>query len=301
MTSIVFAHANGFPAGTYALLFDALRQQGHQVSAPALLGQDPSYPVSDNWPHLVRQLADFARRQKDARAGAPLVLVGHSLGGILSLMCAAQQPDLAAAVILLDSPIVTGWRAQVVCLAKRLGVISRFSPSRISRQRRTHWPSRANALAHFAAKSAFARWNPQVLQDYMACGMTDTDAGCTLAFTRETESAIYDTIPHQIGALLRHQPLRCPLVFIGGLQSQETRQAGGVRATQRYAEGRITLLDGSHLFPMEHPFATVASIQAHLLALGLAAIPATRVSVAGPQSEPARSPTSSQMTLEEQP
>lgn len=301
MTSIVFAHANGFPAGTYALLFDALRQQGHQVSAPALLGQDPGYPVSDNWPHLVRQLADFARRQKDARADAPLVLVGHSLGGILSLMCAARHPGLAAAVILLDSPIVTGWRAQVVRLAKRLGVISRFSPSRVSRHRRTHWPSRASALAHFAAKPTFACWNPQILQDYMACGMTDTDDGCTLAFTRETESAIYDTIPHQIGALLRRQPLQCPLVFIGGLQSQETRQAGGVRATQRYAEDRITLLDGSHLFPMEHPFATVAAIQAHLLALGLATVPATRMPAAAQQSKPAGSPANVGAVLEGQP
>lgn len=270
MASIVFAHANGFPAGTYALLLDALRQHGHCVSAPPLLGHDPAYPVSDNWPHLVRQLADFASAQKKAQGGTAPVLVGHSLGGILSLMCAARHPELAAAVILLDSPIVTGWRAQVVGTVKRLGVISRFSPSRVSRHRRTDWPDRATALAHFSGKSVFARWHPQLLQDYIASGMTDTDAGCTLAFSREVESAIYDTLPHQVSALLHRQPLQCPLVFIGGLQSLEVRQVGGVRKTSRYAQGRVTLLDGSHLFPMEHPLATVAAIQAHLLTLGLA-------------------------------
>lgn len=273
MAPIVFSHANGFPGGTYALLLDALRRHGHAVSAPALLGHDPAYPVSDNWPQLVRQLADFASAQRQAQGGAAPVLIGHSLGGILSLMCAARHPELAAAVIVLDSPIVTGWRAQGLRLAKRLGAVSWYSPSRISRRRRTHWPDRAAALAHFARKPAFARWNPRMLADYIACGMNDTGSGCALAYDRDIESVIYDTLPHQIGALLRRHPLHCPLVFIGGLQSRETRQAGGFRATSRYAQGRVTLLDGSHLFPMEHPLATVAAIRAHLLALGLASAP----------------------------
>lgn len=275
MASIVFAHANGFPAGTYTLLLDLLRAQGHSVSAPPLLGHDPAYPVSDNWPHLVRQLTDFVQGQKQAGDGAAPVLIGHSLGGILSLMCAAHQPGLAAAVILLDAPVVSSWRAQVLRGVKRLGLISRFSPSRISCKRREHWPDRAAALTHFSGKHTFARWHPQALQDYILHGMTDTDDGCTLAFKRDLESIIYDTLPHQVGALLRRHPLQCPLVFIGGLQSQELRQAGGVRSTRRYAQGRMTLLDGSHLFPMEHPHATAAAIQAHLLALGLATAPTT--------------------------
>jgi len=37
--------------------------------------------------------------------------------------------------------------------------------------------------------------------------------------------------------------------------------------TQRLTQGRITLLDGSHLFPMENPLATAAAIEAALLGL----------------------------------
>jgi len=37
--------------------------------------------------------------------------------------------------------------------------------------------------------------------------------------------------------------------------------------TERITQGRIMMLDGSHLFPMEKPLATAAAIEAALLNL----------------------------------
>ncbi len=37
--------------------------------------------------------------------------------------------------------------------------------------------------------------------------------------------------------------------------------------TERITHGRIMMLDGSHLFPMEQPLATAAAIEASLLNL----------------------------------
>ena len=34
--TIVFSHANGFPAGTYRVLFDVWRDAGWQVAAPGM-------------------------------------------------------------------------------------------------------------------------------------------------------------------------------------------------------------------------------------------------------------------------
>lgn len=56
---IVFSHANSFPAATYRVLFKSLRARGFGVKVIDKFGHDPRYPVSDNWPHLVEQLADF--------------------------------------------------------------------------------------------------------------------------------------------------------------------------------------------------------------------------------------------------
>ena len=76
------------------MLFKSLRARGFAVKAIEKFGHDARYPVTDNWPHLVQQLVDFTEPVVE-KAGEPVWLVGHSLGGFLSLMAAARQPELA--------------------------------------------------------------------------------------------------------------------------------------------------------------------------------------------------------------
>jgi pimeloyl-ACP methyl ester carboxylesterase len=265
MSLIVFSHANSFPAGTYGVLFRQLRARGFTVKAPEKFGHDPAYPVSNNWPGLVQQLHDFAAREVD-KAGEPAFLVGHSLGGFLSILCAARHPQLARGVLLLDSPLIGGWKSHAVRAAKRTELVGSISPGAVSRKRRNRWPSQEEALEHFRHKKAFAQWDPQVLADYVAYGTHDEDGQRVLSFDRDVETRIYNTLPDNLQALLKRHPLRCPVAFIGGLQSGEIAQAG-MAMTQKVTAGRITMMDGSHLFPMEKPLATAAAIEAALLAL----------------------------------
>lgn len=165
--TIVFAHANGFPAGTYRVLFDAWRAAGWRVCAVEKFGHDARFPVTSNWPHLRDQLIHSI----DHEARTPSFLVGHSLGGYLSLLAASRRPDMARGVLLLDSPVLGGMAAQTIRFAKAAGLVERISPGRVSRRRRQHWPDAEAAYAHFASKPAFARWAPKVLRDYIACGV----------------------------------------------------------------------------------------------------------------------------------
>jgi pimeloyl-ACP methyl ester carboxylesterase len=262
---IIFSHGNSFPASTYKVMLDNLRQRGFQVDAVEMFGHDPQYPVTNNWPHLVTQLADFARgKQGD---GEPAFLVGHSLGGILSLMCAARHPELARGVLLIDSPVIGGWRATTLGLAKRTPLVGALSPGRISQKRRNHWPSIESALESFRSKRAFAQWDPQVLTDYVTHGTLARGGERYLRFDRDVETAIYNTLPHKLDSLLKRKPLKCPVSFIGGTHSAEMRQAG-MDATLQVVKGRVMMLDGSHLIPMEKPLATAAAIEASLRNLG---------------------------------
>ena len=268
MDTIVFAHANGFPAGCYRQLFEHWQAAGWRVLAPPMLGHDARFPVSDGWPHLRDELVDFVERE----AGGAAFLVGHSLGGFLSVMAASHRPELARGVVMLDAPILGSALAQGVRFFKATGWGQRFSPSRVSRRRRERWPDAAAAETHFAAKPVFARWAPGVLADYVACGIVpadtpaaDADAeagadaapGHTLAFRRDVESAIYDALPHDLGHALHRHPPRCPVAFVGGRQSSEVRQVG-LTETARLAHRRVSWVDGTHLFPFEQPAVTAA-------------------------------------------
>jgi len=267
---IVFSHANSFPAGTYHTLFRSLRARGHVVRAVDRFGHDPRYPVTSNWPHLVQQLADFADAEVE-RAGEPAWLVGHSLGGFLSLMCAARHPELGGrrvrGVLLIDSPLLGGWRARTLELVKRTQLVGSVSPGRISRKRRQAWPDAEAALEHLRHKRAFANWDPQCLRDYVEHGTRDVETPQgpqrVLTFDRDVETAIYNTLPHNLDRLLRRHPLRCPVGFIGGTRSLEMQQVG-MAMTRRVlgasGESHVRMIEGSHLFPMERPQETATAI-----------------------------------------
>jgi hypothetical protein len=72
-----------------------------------------------------------------------------------------------------------------------------------------------------------------------------------LRFTREAETAIYRSLPHHVGALVRRS-FPVPAGFIGGADSVECRQAG-LKATKRLVGRHFREIPGSHLFPMESP------------------------------------------------
>lgn len=276
MLPVIFSHANSFPAGTYSLLFRLLHQRGVDVQALDRFGHDPAYPVSNNWQHLVEQLADFVRSQSQRWGTDAPFLVGHSLGGFLSLMVAAKYPELARGVLMLDSPLIAGWRATTLGMAKRTQLIGSVTPGKISQRRRNHWAQRQDAEAYFQNKPLFSHWHPQVLHDYLESGLegssskkassSPTDGPVQLRFLREVETAIYNTMPHNLSAWLSRHPLRCPVAFIGGRTSVERKQIG-MDLTRRITQGRISMLEGSHLFPMEQPETTAAAMEAALLNL----------------------------------
>lgn len=268
---IIFSHGNSFPASTYKVLFGHLEKLGYSVRALEKFGHDPAYPVTSNWPHLVRQLADFAAQEVAATGKTP-VFVGHSLGGFLSLMCAALHPTPGGiplqGVVLLDSPVIGGWKAAAVRLAKATRLVGSVPPGAVSRKRKHEWAGKDDVLAHFGGKKTFASWEAQVLHDYVEHGTHD-DAGRgsgsrLLSFNRDVETAIYNTLPHNLEETLKRHPLQCPVAFIGGRQSIEIRQVG-LRMTERVTKGRVTMLDGSHLFPMEKPHETSEAVHAAIV------------------------------------
>ncbi len=257
MKTLVFSHANSFPAGCYRVLFEHWRAAGWRVHALDRFGHDPRFPVTGDWRRLRDQLLHFI--DHDVQPAGPVALVGHSLGGMLSLMAACRRPELVSGLVMLDSPIVTGLKAAAIAMAKTTGLMHRYPPSRIARERRQSWPSREAVRAHFMAKKAFARWDPRVLDDYVAAGFEEIDGQVRLRFHREVEAQIYRTLPHHLPQLLRRRPPQCPVGFVGGMQSVELRQAGAA-ASKQLAGERWRWMTGSHLYPFERPDDTAAVV-----------------------------------------
>ena len=242
---IHFSHGNSYPAGSYSQFFDYLRAD-FDIRSVDMYGHDPRYPVTDGWPKLVEQLIAQIERYRE-----PVILLGHSLGGMLSMMAAKQRPDLVRCVVMLDSPVVAGWRAMLVRLSKMHRWGENLSPAKFSHKRRNVWPDVAAAHAHFAGKPVFAAWAPGVLSDYLAHGLEPHPEGVQLRFKREVETDIYRGLPHHLGSLM-DGAYPVPIGFVAGLDSEELRQAG-LNATRALVGANFSEIEGTHLFPMESP------------------------------------------------
>ena len=253
--TLVFSHANSYPAACYRKLFAQWQTAGYRVLALPQFGHHPEHPVDRNWHSLVNELLAFLATE--LAPDAPRILVGHSLGGLLSLLAAARQPQAVQGVLMLDSPYVSGWRAALLRLAQLSGRTQRHPPASVARQRRAHWPDPGALQAHFSAKPLFQAWHPEVLQDYLRHGFEPDPerGGLRLVFHPEVEAQIYASVPADLARLTGG--LSLPLAFIAGRNSREMRM-GGIQATRRRVGALYREIDGSHLFPFEHPDATAA-------------------------------------------
>jgi len=253
--ALVFSHANGFPAGTYRVLLDALSAH-FDVSAVERFGHAPAYPVGRGWPGLKAQLLDHISAHVAPKQR--LWLVGHSLGGYLSVLAAHALGARVAGVVLLDSALIDGISAHVVKFGRRIGLDRHLMPLEQTLQRRTHWPDAEAVVAHFARKAAFADWEPRVLRDYAVRGTREVDGRRELAFDHQVEYRIYRTLPtRSISAAAR--AVQAPIGFIAGKQSREVRYIG-LRHTRDVVGARLHWIDGSHLFPMERPDETARMV-----------------------------------------
>jgi pimeloyl-ACP methyl ester carboxylesterase len=240
-----FTHGNSYPSGSYGRLLGELGRD-FDVRTTDMLGHDPCYPVDDNWHALVDEL--IAQLECYAE---PAILVGHSLGGAIGMLAAWRRPELARCVVMLDSPVVAGWRAHAWRLVKALGLGRKLSPGGVAERRRNVWPSRQAAWDHFIAKPIFQAWAPGALDDYLEHGLKPHPEGVQLRFDREVEAAIYSSLPHDMAAVLR-QPFPVPVGFIAGTRSEELRQAG-MASTRKLVGENLVTIEGTHLYPMESP------------------------------------------------
>lgn len=249
---IHFAHGNGFPALCYKQMLDCLRPDFDYCYIDKI-GHDPQFPVSENWHNLVLEVIASIKRQADR----PVIAVGHSLGGALSLLAAIEQPELFKAVVMLDSPLLGPFKSSMVRLAKALGVIDRVTPALRTQGRREYWKNKEQLLAYLKTRDLFKTFTDECLNDYISYGLEHRADGYYLRFDRNIEYQIYRTIPHIIpnyaGKLIT------PAALIYGDKSTVVGKMD-VRYMKKNFNVAHFKTSGTHLFPMEHPQAVAQQI-----------------------------------------
>jgi pimeloyl-ACP methyl ester carboxylesterase len=250
---IHFAHANGFPAKTYSKLFSYL-EEDFEINYLEQHAHNPKFPVADGW----ERLRDELREELEKRYQQRIIGVGHSLGGILHLLVAAENPELYKAIVLLDAPIISRLSSAGIKFLKKTNLVEKIPLARTTRFRRSFWNTKEEAFEHFRQKEKFVDFDAEVLSDYIEYATTKTENGVKLLFEPKIEAMIYQTLPDNLPKL--RKKLKVPVVYIGGKNSREARLArlGFMRNNFDF---KFHFLEGSHLFPLEKPKETAEIIK----------------------------------------
>lgn len=248
-----FAHGNGFPSPCYQQMLMHLRPRFDCYYIDKV-GHTDEFPVSDNWHHLVDEVIASITQQ----VSEPVIAVGHSLGGVLSLLAAIMEPSLFKAVILLDSPLIGRLKSSVVHVSKKMGLIDRVTPAFQTRARRTKWPSREAVLSYLKRRQLFQTFTEACLNDYIDYGLQkEGDGGYSLRFDPFVEYQIYRTIPH---ILYKYEgKLQVPAGVIYGNESNVVDKLDLGYMKKQFGIVNFKTI-GTHMFPMEYPEATATLI-----------------------------------------
>jgi pimeloyl-ACP methyl ester carboxylesterase len=258
---IVFFHANGFPSGVYQHFFHEIEAQLHgsmRVLAPDVLDTPDDCPAPERWPYMLKQAIAFV----DSVPGNHVVLVGHSMGGYLSLQVAAARPKRVKQVVLIDSPLATGWKLAFLSVARSTGLAYKGGPAPIAARRRFEWESEQAARELFESKRFVQRWHPGVLSDFLRHGLVRSPDGMVrLRIPRESERDIYAYVAsgRALRAYRKLQERSVPVTFIGGKHSRELRMVGHAATRNMFGTSFIEI-DAGHLMPFEKPHATARAV-----------------------------------------
>jgi pimeloyl-ACP methyl ester carboxylesterase len=253
-----FAHANGFPPGTYHAFVDYLT--GHfqvlGMECRALWGTaDPTR--FHHWREMGEDLARFLGEM----GLSEVIAAGHSLGAVASLYCAVAHPELIRGLVLIDPVILPPWFSLLQPLLAVLGLDRPTALAAQARRRRVGWPSREVLLRAYRSAPVFKRWQEPFLVDYITAGtVEDAAGGVRLRYPREWEARIFETLPLDVWRVipsLRHKPL---LVIRG--KHSPTYRADTMRC-MRWLLPKARFLempDSDHFVPMCKPGQTASAI-----------------------------------------
>ncbi len=193
--------------------------------------------------------------------------VGHSLGAVLTLLQAHQNPQRFTKILLLD-PVMFS-RAMMVGqqALKTAGLWPRAPLPKLALRRRNRWDSTTAMQQQLASKGFYRRWHPQALAGFVEGGhrwLGDgseavADRAVALSCEPEWEARIFASYPKLLNQAVKQ--IQIPVQIICAEHSMPFVLKGAKRAAALNPNISYRIWGQGHCFPMEQPEQTAELIR----------------------------------------
>jgi len=252
--TIHMSPANGFTAGSY-LEFLQLFNTHHSITSMDCRATWAGYET----PPRNFRMSDFADdliTAIETQHNAPVIGMGHSQGGFVTLLAAIKRPDLFSKVVLIEPASLPFWL---------VGAIYPFVPKELlfqcfpfmkgSLNRQAIWQSKEDFYTKYRHHNTFKRFTEQSFNNYMNYGLMKKGDNWQLRFTPQWEAHIFSIVEFIWNHLHK---INVPTLFIRA-------QHGNLYSHKQFVKNNKKLHDlvhcteiqsTHHLLPLENPIET---------------------------------------------
>ncbi|MBX2848981.1 MAG: alpha/beta hydrolase [Acidiferrobacterales bacterium] len=252
LPNLHFSPANGIPAASYQSFFCQF-EQNFNISAMDSRGAWSESGVPDESLTL-QNYADDLIEALQIKFDQPVIGVGHSLGGMVTILAAIKRPELFSKVILIDPASTPTVLADAIfkCLPKTVHE-TLFPFIKGSLQRRRIWDSREQFINKYRNHRTFRRFTNQALKDYAQYGLKRcSDNKFELVFSPDWEAFNFRKVRFLWDSLI---DLKHPTLFLKAehrsLYNEKTFNRQNRRLGKNVAA--LMLTGTSHLMTHEQP------------------------------------------------
>ncbi len=260
--------ANGFPPETYVPMLRPFLSDYRAVSlVPRALWPDEQPPTE---PRRWEKLADDLLAGLHQYDLPPIIAIGHSFGGVASILAAVREPERFRALCLLDVTIFPLHGMAIWAQMQVDGSISEIPLVKGASRRRRAFESADEAYTYFKGKSLFKDWPDETVRLYAEFGTRPTAGGQNreLAWSPEWEVYYFSNVYTDTWDVLPQLRGKLPILTIRGGNSDTLLPEAVEKMREILPEMSYAEIPGhGHMFPQSAPQETAAIIQKWLAAI----------------------------------
>lgn len=252
-TPLHFLHANGYPPECYEPLLELLQKQHHVFGMKLRPLWDGAKPEDlETW----QPLSDEMLRFLSDRGPDPVIGVGHSIGGIVTLRAAIRDPKKFRALILLDPVLfipsfLIGWN-----VLRALGLGEKTHPLIAgTKKRRRTFDNLETVFRGYRTRPIFRYMSDDSLRIFIK-GITKPkpDGTYELVYSPEWEARIYLTGLRDFDLWRELPKLEVPTLIIRGAETDTFLEKAERLVKKKNPKIQVvTMQKATHILPLEHP------------------------------------------------
>lgn len=194
--TIHFSAANGFPVASSREFLNCFSAT-HSITAMDCRGAWPDKPQPEQG-FSIYDFADDLILGIASQHQSPVIGMGHSHGGLITLIAAAKRPDLFSKLVIIEpATYPLAWISYITRFVPQ-AVLFRFFPFiRGSHERQRYWPNREAFIERYRKHNTFKRFTDAAFADYATNGLrAHPEHSFELVFAPEWESHIFRNIDY---------------------------------------------------------------------------------------------------------